>query len=76
VRYPSTSRRRAMAKATKKTGRGTARNVRDLAVKSKAGRSVKGGGTKVTPPPAPTPKGGAIEISDYGFGVSMPVTTS
>jgi len=49
--------------------------VRDLAVKSKAGSSVKGGAKKVTPPPASTP-GPAIEVTDYGFGVSMPVTTS
>jgi len=64
-----------MAKATKKTGRSKARKVRDLAVKSKAGRSVKGGATKVTPPPASTSKE-TIEFTDYGFGVSMPVTTS
>ena len=64
-----------MAKATKKKGRSKTRKVRDLPVKSKVSRGVKGGDTKVTTPPkSTTPK--AIEITDYGFGVSMPVTTS
>ena len=63
-----------MGKATKKKGRSKTGKVRDLAVQSKAGRSVKGGDTKTTTPPKSTGK--AIEITDYGFGVSMPVTTS
>ena len=35
--------------------------------------NVKAGGTAVS---KPVSKPVAIEISDYGFGVSMPVTTS
>ena len=42
----------------------------------KAMRKIKGGDakTKVTTTTTATPK--AIEITDYGFGVTMPVTSS
>jgi hypothetical protein len=59
-----------MPKAKAKKGRGKTHKVRDLAVKSRASRGVKGGGTKTTTPPKPTPK--AFEIEDFSFGVENP----
>ena len=64
-----------MKRGTKKTGKTAARSSKaDLSPRN--GKNVKGGAAvkaaaTTTKTPAP-----AIEITDYGFGVTMPVTSS